>query len=691
MTGPARGGADWVRRARLFHHSFETPGSFEPTNVERFVSAVARAHGNVIRFPALHHHGYTLYQSSIAPKMAGLGDIDVLQQLIEAGARNGIRVVPDIELGFAAGPYHRRPEWASEDPHGNARTRMGLAWLCLNKPYGDVGLRLVEEIVSNYEIDGVYLGMPRFPVCYCQHCRARFLADRGRELPEEENWEGAAWRGFTHWRYEVAQAYFERAVDLVNSRKPRLAILANGGDLRQQTMRRIARDGIRMAKRVDGMAIDRVGTRLPYTELGWDAKLAIGFGARPLGLVFPAFSHRDLRHAVGSSLDLRLKLVSAIANGARPVIFRAETLIDDPERAAIVKELCGFLEREDHHFEGAEPLPYAAVLFSRQSADLYGGADPERRWERCVEGWLKALTRSRIPFRLIVDQDLAPERLARFSALCLPNAACLSDSQIQAVSGFVQRGGGLVATGATSLYDEAGRPRPAFGLQRVLQTRVRATGDRSEVEGLGYLGAAADHPLTDGGLSGGSRLPFRRYVPVRADGARVLARRIELLARPLGHDVIGRETEDPTVLAGAFGDGRVVYFPAFVDEMYREAGYPGLRRLIAGAVEWTASDPLPIELDAPRSVEVNVFTSRRGTIVHIANFTVDSQDPRDFPESAVCLRNVPVRLRLTDDRRVAAVTMLQTGRRLEPQVQGDYVSFTVPEVRDYAAIAIEFA
>ncbi len=691
MIVPNGGGADWVRRARLFHHSFESPDSHEPASIERFVSAVARAHGNAIRFPALHHHGYALYQSSIAPKLAGLGDVDVLRELIEAGAKNSVRVVPDIELGFAADPYHRRPEWASEDQHGNARTRMGLTWLCLNKPYGDFGLSLVEEIVASYEIDGVYLGMPRFPVCYCEHCRAKFLTDRGNEIPAEENWERAAWREFTQWRYQVAHAYFERVVNLVSSLKPRLAILANGGDLRQQTMRRIARDGIRMAKRVDGMAIDRVGTRLPYMELGWDAKLAIGFGARPLGFVFPAFSHRDLRHAVGSSLDLRLKLVSAIANGARPIIFRAETLIDDPERMAIVKELCGFLEHEDHHFESAEPLPYAAVLFSRQTADLYGGADPERRWEGCLRGWLKALTRSRIPFRLIVDQDLTPERLERFAVLCLPNAACLSDQQIQAVSGFVEQGGGLVATGATSLYDEAGRPRPAFGLQRVLQTAVQAPGDRSEVEGLGYLGAAADHPVTKGDLSGGSRLPFRRYVPVRAEGAEVLARRIELLERPLGHNVIGRETEDPTVLAGAFGDGRVVYFPAFVDEMYREAGYPGLRRLIAGAVEWTARDPLPIELDAPRSVEVNVFTSPRETVVHIANFTVDSQDPRDFPEHLVRLENVPVKLRLVEERSVVAVTMLQTGRRLEPKVQDEYVSFTVPEVHDYAVIAIEYA
>lgn len=48
--------------------------------------------------------------------------------------------------------------------------------------------------------------------------------------------------------------------------------------------------------------------------------------------------------------------------------------------------------------------------------------------------------------------------------LILPNIAALSDAQCGQLRAFVNKGGSLVATFETSLYDEAGRQRPDFGL-----------------------------------------------------------------------------------------------------------------------------------------------------------------------------------------------------------------------------------
>src|SRR6185295_7312366 len=62
---------------------------------------------------------------------------------------------------------------------------------------------------------------------------------------------------------------------------------------------------------------------------------------------------------------------------------------------------------------------------------------------------------------------LTPERLDAFKLLILADAAALSDAQCAAIRAFVARGGSLLATFASSLYDEGGRRRSDFGLADV--------------------------------------------------------------------------------------------------------------------------------------------------------------------------------------------------------------------------------
>src|SRR6185503_5731739 len=60
----------------------------------------------------------------------------------------------------------------------------------------------------------------------------------------------------------------------------------------------------------------------------------------------------------------------------------------------------------------------------------------------------------------------------------------------------VARGGSLLATFETSLYDEAGRPRADFGLKDVLQVSYRGRVDRRMQNS--YLWLTRPHPLLAG-------------------------------------------------------------------------------------------------------------------------------------------------------------------------------------------------
>ena len=101
-------------------------------------------------------------------------------------------------------------------------------------------------------------------------------------------------------------------------------------------------------------------------------------------------------------------------------------------------------------------------MFSEQTERFYRGRPEHGDWHKL--GMYHALVEARVPFDMVHDRFLDPERLAQYDLLVLPNIAALDESQCDALRAFVARGGSLIATFETSLYDEWGVPRPDFGL-----------------------------------------------------------------------------------------------------------------------------------------------------------------------------------------------------------------------------------
>lgn len=83
-------------------------------------------------------------------------------------------------------------------------------------------------------------------------------------------------------------------------------------------------------------------------------------------------------------------------------------------------------------------------------------------------GWATAMAESNIPFRVILDRDLASGGLGNTRLLLMPNTVCLSDADIEAVRRFRANGGRVVATADTALRDEAGAKRPDIARMRFL-------------------------------------------------------------------------------------------------------------------------------------------------------------------------------------------------------------------------------
>jgi hypothetical protein len=115
------------------------------------------------------------------------------------------------------------------------------------------------------------------------------------------------------------------------------------------------------------------------------------------------------------------------------------------------------------------------IVWSRENVDFYGRGAPEERVALPQRGFANALIRARILSLPVHADDIERDAAAHdLALLVLPNIGALSEAQCAAIRRFVERGGGLLATGESSLYDEAGERRDDFALADLFG--VHATG-----------------------------------------------------------------------------------------------------------------------------------------------------------------------------------------------------------------------
>ena len=74
---------------------------------------------------------------------------------------------------------------------------------------------------------------------------------------------------------------------------------------------------------------------------------------------------------------------------------------------------------------------------------------------------------------MVHDRLLDAKHTDQFKLLILPNIAALSDHQCEQLREYVRRGGSLMATHETSLYDEWGVRRQDFGLGELFGVRFK--------------------------------------------------------------------------------------------------------------------------------------------------------------------------------------------------------------------------
>ena len=237
------------------------------------------------------------------------------------------------------------------------------------------------------------------------------------------------------------------------------------------------------------------------------------------------------------------------------------------------------------------------------------------------------------------------------------------------------------------LYDELGFKRENLGLSRVLGIEYRGP-----VSGSGA--ACVNFVPHDSSLKQLGHLVscVAEESEIKATTAQVLATRSSLRGeRPLNRfdPETVYDSGQPAVTLNQLGKGKAIYISADVGSGYLHNPYPVLKRFVA---DLAARARLPLELEAPRAIEMTAFLPEPGQLyVHLLNnptpnlpLSLTRQQLRSFfyLEEVLPVHDVVIRC---NDLRPRSARMPISGQNLE--VKGN--SVRVPKIDLHEVIVLE--
>jgi Hypothetical glycosyl hydrolase 6 len=670
------------------------PGRFDP---QFWLDYFRRLHADAATLSA---GGIVAYYPTAVPlhhRSAWLGQSDPFGTLV-AGCR-----ALDMRVVARTDPHAVRDDVRAAHPDWIAVTRAGSPlrhwanpdlWVtCALGPYNFEFMDQVHrEIVSRYKVDGIFANRwaPQGGDCYCVHCVQNYKTATGAELPRTTDNRDPLRRQFLEWkkaRLTELWKHWDATVRAVNAEA---RFIPNGPpDLK--TAGELA-----AIQFTDNQA--RRGLTPPWANGRRAKEYRAVMGRKPIGGIFSVGLEEPYRwkDSVQSEPEIRLWVAEGTANGMRPWVTKFSGVLYDRRWLPVVERIYQWHYENEQYLRNEAPLARVAVLHSEQTETYHSGVAPGDRAEDHVLGIYHALIEARVPFELAHEAFLTPNRLDRFRLLILADAAALSDAQCHAIRGYVKRGGSVLATFATSLYDEVGRRRDDFGLADVFGVSFDG-----RIEGPmqnSYLTLETDpstgrrHPILEG---------FEDTPRIINGAFRIGVRPTEVFPSPLTlipsypdlpmEDVYPRvsHTEVRELYLRTVGGSRVAYIPWDIDRTFWDVMCVDHGRLLRNLVRWATNEAPPVEVEGPGVLDVTVWRQRESMTVHLVNLTNPMMMKGPLRE-IIPVGPERVRIRLPAGTRAGSVRLLtaKTTPRVERGDNGALI-VTVPSVGVHEVIAID--
>ena len=431
-----------------FHTSEKIPEIGSKFNKKQFQEALKTGHVNSITLFSKCHHGWAYHPSEkneIHPNLK----FDLLKAQIDAAHEIGVKTPVYLSAGLDEKLALKHPEWLARNIDETTIwvsdfVTPGYHKFCMNSPYLDYLLEQIKEVCQNYDADGIFLDIVGVQPCYCNNC-LKTLIQEGKSRTNFDDVINLAEEDYAN--------YTKRVRETIDSVKPGLPVFHNGGHIRHGR-----RDLAAMNSHLELESLPTGGWG--YDHFPLSARYVQGLGMEYLGMTgkfheswgeFGGFKHPNA---------LRYEISLAAANGAKSSI--GDQLHPNGEMDMATYKLIGSayaeLEEKEPWLDNVKQVSDIGVFSSEA---YWGGFGTQHVGTNNVidAGVTRIMLEGKYLFD-ILDYDTD---FNKYKVIVLPDVIKISPQLKSKLDIFVSRGGKILATGKSGLYENENKFAYNFG------------------------------------------------------------------------------------------------------------------------------------------------------------------------------------------------------------------------------------
>lgn len=609
-------------------------------------------------------------------KNPNIGTGDLVADLIKRFHENGIKYIARFDFSkLDSSIAVKKPEWLYIGTNGEPQIFNGLYSACINGGYyQEYAFEILKEVISNYAVDGIFFNMMGYTgstysgtnhgICQCENCRKRFLACTGLKLPKYNNDPGI--REYTEFQRVTSEELYIKITGFIKEQNPNL-IIYNYNDIGTSWI--ASESGASMAPGADNIY---------HASINVKRILGSYKDRSPLNLImgFQAIGYRNI---MSSPNLLRTWLLEDILHGAQAGFVVVGTLVHYEDRRFIpaVGELYAFHKTNEKLFTNVQAVSKVALV---------------QGWGGEFQGMIKMLSEEHIMYDVIIPSMLGSDRTPRmiddYDVVILDDITDMSDDLITLLDNYVQNGGKLLVTGATSTNNEKGEP--------IGRIRLKSLGVKPEFEVFPQA-QATYLKVSERDKAALGQEEFKDFTLMMMN-SRFLKCKVRKDAqgylRLLPSNMFGPAektyysdseiTDYPGAVSYNYGKGSTVYIPWMIGSDYNLKGNYAQRALFLGSLKNILNAESALETDASPVIEMTHLANLNGAFEWVGMINHSGFLGNSFREPVI-IHNTAIRMKPL--KPVKEVRLLRSGLEMKfRQLADGWIECIVPRVGDFEIV-----